>query len=194
LFEPGERLKETKLATRVGVSRGPIREALRMLTQEGLVEEENDYLFVYRPKIKDVIDVYLCRQSLESLAIKLAVNNIKPERLVELKSILSDAKSYWEIQTFEKVIEFNTKFHQLIIEASENKQLILLTEQTGSKVMYIRSRIFQAFLSKDGSFIKEHEEIYQALVERNEKKAEQLMFNHIQQDINRFYHYVGERG
>ncbi len=185
VYESGERLFETKLAKQVGVSRGPIREALRMLTQDGLVEEFDGHLYVYKPQIQDVIDVYLCRQSLESLAIKLATNKISLKSLNELEDILRNARAYWEKKEMEKVIELNTKFHQIIIKSSGNKQLIALTEQTSAKVLYIRSNKFQKLLRNDGSFLDEHEQIFQALVERDEKKAEALMFDHIENDLNK---------
>lgn len=186
-YESGERLIETKLAIHVGVSRGPIREALRMLTQEGLVEEVDGHLYVYKPQIQDVIDVYLCRQSLESLAVKLAAKKITPKKLKELEMIVEETKFYWERRDLEKVIALNTTFHQTIIESSENKQLIQLTEQTSSKVIYIRSSMFQKSLRTDGSFIEEHEQIFRALVEKDEKKAEELMLQHIQHDLDENY-------
>src|SRR5690554_5895330 len=75
-LEPAEKLVETRIAKELEVSRGTLREALQMLIKDGLVIKEDKNMYIYNPDQKDVIDLYVCRKSLESTAAQLAAENI----------------------------------------------------------------------------------------------------------------------
>ena len=91
-YQPGERLVETRVAEKIGVSRGTIREAFQMLLKDYLLVRNGKAISVYNPSVQDIIDVYQCRISLESLAVKLATQNITDEELSKLAEVINDSK------------------------------------------------------------------------------------------------------
>lgn len=101
-FQPNERLVESKLAEQIGVSRGTVREAIRMLTKDELIEQRDSYLFVYNPSQNDIIDIYECRRSLELLSVRLAAQKITDDQLIDLNRIIKYSK-----EALEKMIRKN---------------------------------------------------------------------------------------
>lgn len=91
-FAPGERLVETKVAVQLGVSRGTVREAFQMSLKDGLLTRNNNVISVYNPTVQDIVDVYECRKSLESLAVKLATSHITDDQLKRLGIVLKESK------------------------------------------------------------------------------------------------------
>ena len=182
-YQPGERLVEVKLAEEFGVSRGPVREALRMLIQdELLVKKGNAALHVFNPALTDMIDIYQCRQRMEALAAQLAARNIDTIQLGMLDNIIEETKTAWIEKDIHRVVSLNIQFHEMILESSGNRQLISLTNMIRDKVTYFRNSGFKGSV-RDGSFIDEHKRILMALKERNWEKAEKEMHAHIEQDL-----------
>lgn len=181
-YQPGERLVEVRLAKEFGVSRAPVRESLRMLIQDELLEQKENALFVFAPTLKDMIDIYQCRQRMEALACKLAAVNIQTSQVESLERILEETNTVWIKQDLVRIVELNIQFHGIILEASGNRQLISLTNMIRDKVTYLRNCSFKGSV-RDGSFIGEHERIVAALKERNGDKAEKEMHAHIEQDL-----------
>jgi len=75
-YNSGQQVTENSLATKLGISRGPIREAIRMLIHDGLLIQKRSYTYVFDTKFDDVMDLYLCKERLEPLCAKLAARNI----------------------------------------------------------------------------------------------------------------------
>jgi DNA-binding GntR family transcriptional regulator len=190
-YQPGERLVETKLATKLGVSRGTIREAVRMLIKDGLLTQNESAIYIYKPTLQDVIDLYECRERLESLAAKLAAVNITESFEKQINEVLVKSK-------LEKhpsiLVELNTHFHELIIRASGNNQLIGLLETIRTKSLYMRNNILRDYYmtSDRKNYIYEHEQIFRAIKEKNPSKAEEEMSNHIKNDLHAFYELFGK--
>lgn len=137
---PGSRLDEQTLATDLGVSRTPLREAIGRLSEKGLVE--------YRPyqgnfirvlSVKEVSDIYQVRRSLEELAIRLATVNMTEERLAEVRSILDDLGAAMQRGDLDGVNEADNRFHTTIAEYSENETLIAALNDLSQRVAIIRS-------------------------------------------------------
>jgi DNA-binding GntR family transcriptional regulator len=174
-YQPGERLVETKVAEILGVSRGTVREAL-------LVQKENS-LFVYDPNAQDILDIYECRKSLESLSAKLAAQNITDEQLDQLECIIKQSKEALSNNDTHKHTIFNQQFHDTIAFSTRNKQLINLFEVINAKVLYIRNCILKERTDSFAVLVDDHEQIFLALKERNPEKAVEKMNNHIQRSL-----------
>jgi DNA-binding GntR family transcriptional regulator len=182
-YQPGERLVETKVAEKLGVSRGTVREAFRMLTKDDLLVQNDNILFVYNPSAQDILDIYECRKSLESLSAKLAATNIKDEQLNQLHLIIEDSKVALKINNTQKLTQLNQQFHDIITFASQNKQLIQLFEVIKAKVLYIRNCILKEWSESFADLVNDHEQIYLALKDRNPTKTEEQMGIHIQRSL-----------
>jgi DNA-binding GntR family transcriptional regulator len=185
-YQPGEKIKEIKLAEILGVSRGPVREAIRILVQEGLLVQIDGHLCVYKPTFQDLVDLYLCRESLESLASGLAAKHITDEELEELAGILQQTREAIAANNRSEIIRLNTMFHDKIIHASRNKELINILNTIRSKVLFMRNNGHQSYFRED-DFIEEHEAIYRMILARDEANAIKEMKLHIQKDIEKFY-------
>ncbi|OIK12257.1 GntR family transcriptional regulator [Bacillus sp. MUM 13] len=192
-FQPGERLIEVRLAEEYRISRAPVREALRMLIQDGLVIQNGNALYVFEPTLQDMIDIYQCRQRLESLAAKLAALNITDKQFERLNGILLETNSAWYRGDMDQVVQLNICFHETVLEASGNRQLVSLTSMIRDKVTYLRNCSFKGNV-RDESFLKEHEQIVKALGEKDDVKAEVTMHDHIENDLQALISLYKNRG
>ncbi|SFE92629.1 GntR family transcriptional regulator [Fictibacillus sp. FJAT-27399] len=182
-FQPGERLVETKVALQLGVSRGTVREAFQMLLKDGLLTRDNNVIFVYNPSVQDIVDVYECRKSLESLAVKLATTHIQDEQLNRLGFVLEESKKAVKRNDTQTLTNLNQEFHDIIDLASHNKQLIQLCEVIKTKTLYIRNNVLKNHFKNFSDFVDDHERIYLAIKERKASKAEQEMITHIEKSF-----------
>ena len=178
----GERLVEVKLAEEFGVSRGPVREALKMLIQDELLVQKGNVIHVFNPSLSDMIEIYQVRQQMESLAAKLAAQNIESSKLEMLENIVEETKTAWLKQDKNHVVELSIQFHEIILESSGNRQLISLTNMIRDKVTYFRNSGVKGGM-RDESLIEEHTRILSALKQRNGDKAGKEMQEHIEHDL-----------
>lgn len=181
-YQPGEKLRESKVAEQLGISRTPIREALRKLEREGLV--------TYTPSVgaqvqglkkESIIELYECRAALEALAAKKAAQTITLEQLGFLEENMMLASQFYQRGDLGKTVEKNSLFHDTILQASESPLLIQLMDQI--KVQIVRFRQMTSVYGFRPSFVEEHEAIYQALLKRDCEKAEVLMKAHVEKDL-----------
>lgn len=182
-YEPGERFVEVKLADKLGISRGPIREAIRMLIHDGLLIQDEGPVQLYQPSLNDIVDVFQCREYLEALAVRLAVENFTNELLDELALIIQKTKEAIKNNAKNEVSTYDQKFHELIIETSGNKQLIILNAGIRTKITYMRNTILRNYYDHF-DFIDEHMRIYEALVKKDVTTAEQQMKDHIKSNLD----------
>ena len=124
-LEPGERLMENQLAEKLGVSRTPIREALRMLELENLVElTPRKGAQVLDMSEKDVVNVLEIREVLEGLATQLACKKMTNELLQELKQAEQEMEQSVQQENIEKMVNADERFHDVIFLSTENEKLI----------------------------------------------------------------------
>ncbi|KZR60055.1 GntR family transcriptional regulator [Bacillus badius] len=181
VFQSGERVVESKLASKFGVSRGPIREAIRMLIQDGLLTQHDGLVQVFQPTHQDIIDILQCRQGLEAIAVRLATNSLSSDEKERLLHCIDQTREAYKQNNFKKLVLFDQQFHDLIIEGSRNKQLIQLMEVIKSKVIYIRNHIIPNECIHPIS--DEHERICQAILEGDEERAVREMNDHIDKGL-----------
>ena len=126
-LKPGERLMEIQLANKLGVSRTPIREAIRKLELEGLVlmipRKGAEVAQITEKNMQDVLEV---RKALEELSVQLACERITPEQVEEMKMAAEDFRKVLKSGDVTKIAEADVKFHDIIFAATHNQRLITL--------------------------------------------------------------------
>lgn len=178
-LKPGERLMEVQLAEKMGVSRTPVREAIRKLELEGLVNMvPRKGAHVARLSAKDIMDVLEIRASLDGLATALATQRIGDDELRELKHIQSQFENYVEKDNLQGIVKKDVEFHDVIYRASQNDKLIQIVSNLREQVYRFRVIYLKDF-SSTKEVIKEHMEIYKAIVEKDPTAAREAAKNHI---------------
>ncbi len=188
-FQPGERITEVGLAKMLSVSRGPVREVIRMLIQDGLLVQEDGQTLVYQPTKKDINEVFLCRESLEGLATRLAADNMTADIKEQFLSNIKQTKESIERQDANELSRLDQQFHEMIIKTSQNKQLIQIAGIIQAKVAYMRNQILSHFYKKFVDTVDEHYHIVQLLVEGDASQAEKQMRVHISKAVH-VYNYL----
>ncbi|WP_312099969.1 GntR family transcriptional regulator [Lachnoclostridium sp.] len=179
-----EELKENTIGNELGVSRTPVREALRQLELEGLVNIiPNKGAYVTGITEKDIQDIYVIRSYLEGLCARWACENITEDQLLELEEVVYLSEFHIKKQHHEQVLELDNKFHELIYEASNSKIL----KHVLSDFHHYVQRIRKITLSKHERAEKSNEEhtaILEAIRQRDGVKAETLAHEHIIRTID----------
>jgi DNA-binding GntR family transcriptional regulator len=145
-IEAGSRLKEEELAERIGVSRTPIREALRQLLADGMAERLPGGIAIVVPEfsLTDLEDVFRLRGMLESHAAALAAQRITDEQLKTLQRLVADMERMVESRTKpDAYLDLNGEFHRTILDASGSRRLALLMPQVVE--LPIIARTFHAY-------------------------------------------------
>ena len=123
-LKPGERLMELQLAAKLGVSRTPIREAIRMLEQEGLaVTMPRKGAEVAKMTLKDMEDVLEIREALDELAVKIACDKISEKELQKLLEVKDQFENSTKTGDVKMIAEMDVKFHDVIFESTGNPKL-----------------------------------------------------------------------
>lgn len=189
-YKRNEELKETAIGAELGVSRTPVREALRQLELEGLVTIiPNKGAYVNGITEKDIHDIYIIRSYLEGLCAKWACEHITDEQIDELEEIVYLSEFHAKKEHHEQILSLDNKFHQLIYEASNSKILHHVLTDFHHYVERIR-KITLASESRAINSNKEHTAILEAIKQRNGDKAEELAHEHIMNTIKN----ISERG
>ena len=178
-FQPGERLMEVTLANKMGVSRTPVREAIRMLELEGLVVMiPRKGAEVAKITVKDLKDALEVRLAIESLAVKLACERIDESGETELKQACIAFKEAINSKLVPAIVKCDEAFHNTIYRASKNQKLITLAQSLGEQVYRYRVEYVKDFSYHD-KLIKEHDLITMAILRRDGTTAQQLIEEHL---------------
>lgn len=180
-FRPGERLLESKLAQELNVSRSPIREALRMLEQDGLVITVENGTVVNPMEVEDIEEIYQCRIASEPYAGYLAALRISDDEITELEQLVHEAEVAFNQKESERVVELNTAFHDLIVRISGNRRLIEIVDKIRSLSILARNTELKVF-SRPCDFLDEHQEIVKALKGKDAHIVESVIRKHIEND------------
>ena len=178
-LKPGERLMEIHLAEKLGVSRTPIREAIRKLELEGLVtmipRRGAEVAKISEKNLKDVLEVRTC---LDSLAVRLACQRITDEQIDDLKKACDDFVLATKTGEATAITKADVKLHDVIVRATGNERLQQMIN-TLSEQMYRYRLEYIKDEAKRGILVHEHEEILQAIRIRDLIRAKTLMKEHI---------------
>ena len=158
-IKPGTRMMEVELADGMGVSRTPIREAIRKLEKEGLVTiEPRRGAYASEASVEDMVDILEVRQELEGLAASLAATRITEEYKKQMIEAAENFKCGLEEGDTEKLIQSDTLFHHVIVDATENNVLVNMVEQLQERVLRFRYLYYSDFRRAE-MMPAEHEEL-----------------------------------
>lgn len=178
-LKPGERLMEIHLAERLGVSRTPIREAIRKLELEGLVvmipRRGAVVASITEKDLKDVLEV---RRTLEILAGEVACERITPELLEELKKAGEEFGRLKETKDVNSLAEADVRFHEIIYAATENARLITILNNLREQMYRYRLEYLKD-KGSHGRLCQEHQEIYDAIKNGDKAAVDTAVCAHI---------------
>lgn len=178
-ISPGTRMMEVELADEMGVSRTPIREAIRKLEKDGLVViEPRRGAYASDISVDDMIDTLLVREYLEGLAAALAAKRITEKEGQELIGITRDYSKAIDAGDTEKIIAYDEAFHQEIIRLSGNKTLIKISETVQEQSLRFRHLYYEDF-SRYANMPSEHTRIVDALMSGDADAAREAADKHV---------------
>jgi DNA-binding GntR family transcriptional regulator len=182
----GARINEVALATRLGVSRGPLREACRSLAQAGLLESRvNRGFFVRKLEPKEVADLYDLRAGLMSLAGALVARRIADRDLGRLNALLAAMDAARDRGDTVRFQDFNTEFHAVLVVAADNLRLQQVYNGLAKELRLFRRRGLASAEAMEESN-REHHAIVEAIAARDPARAAAAMEHHILQGKARF--------
>ena len=183
-IEPGERLMEVKLAEKLGVSRTPIREAIRMLELEGLVEmaprKGAQVAKITKEDIKDVLEV---RKVLEDLAIDLACDNIDAQEIKKLEENMVRFQNAIKKNDIKEIAVIDVEFHEIIYISTKNKRLIQILSNLREQMYRYRFEYIKDKETREG-LVKEHKIIVEALKNKDKQGGKDAIKKHLDRQEN----------
>ncbi len=186
-IKPGEWLRQERLAQEYSVSQMPVREALKELTAEGIVEHipyRGVRVIAFSPD--DIWDLYTCRSFMEGMAARAAAANMTSAELVELKALQVQMRQHLEPEVLPDYPELNRRFHKVIFGASRRTYLIRTLNQMWAAFPSMLWGNFARTAAKpmplrDKADIEEHEALIAALEKRDGEMAERITRHHIEE-------------
>lgn len=179
-YQPGDILRESAIAKELGVSRTPVREAIRQLELEGLVHSiPNKETVVSGITEEDVQDIFMIRSKLEGLSGRRAAERITEAELERMEEIIDLTEFYANKNDLNHLKELDHDFHDVIYRATKSKTL----EHTLSDFHYYIQKARKASIATPGrakEVLKEHRAIYEAIKKRDADEAERLIDEHVQ--------------
>jgi DNA-binding GntR family transcriptional regulator len=178
-FAPGERINENKLASELGTSRGPIREAIRSLEGSGLIVSiRNRGSFIRRLSVKEVREVYEIRAALFGLAGQLLAERISDDQLQRLTRFVVEMEEASQQRDFEAYYPLNLAFHEFIVDSAGNAMLAQQYRSFVKKLHLFRAR---SLVQGGGLTVsnKEHREMLSSVAARDPAWAHKAHCRHV---------------
>lgn len=181
-FKSGTKIYEASIARKLGVSRTPVREALRELAAEGLVKmEPNLGVMVIDFSLDDLQEVLQIRKLIEGFAASIAAQKITEVELKQLEKMLSKMSLCFDKGNVVGYSEANAEFHDMIFKVCGNKRLTKIHENLSDTDHRFRIRALRKNSGRLKYSLKEHQKIFEALKSRNSEEAERFSQEHINQ-------------
>lgn len=192
-LKPGERLMELQLAAKLGVSRTPIREAIRMLEQEGLaVTIPRKGAEVAKMTEKDMEDVLQIREALDELAASIACEQITGEELEELKVTMREFEEYTKTGDVKRIAEADVRFHDIIYQATGNPKLVNMLSNLREQMYRYRVEYLKDVRNYP-ILVKEHSQIAEGLSRKDKEKVTEAMHNHVKNQVTAVKEIIREQ-
>ncbi len=182
-YNRGEMLTESKLSLELGVSRTPIREALRRLDQEHLIEESGKGTVVIGITEKDLEDIFLIREKLECMVAALAAENRTEEQLSELKEALELQEFYLTKQDSEHIKHMDNKFHRILYRLGGSMAFYDTLVPLHKKIQKYRKAAVESE-SRAAASVEEHRKIYEAIADKSSQLASKYAKEHVENAYN----------
>ena len=178
-YAPGSKLNEAVLAERLGVSRGPVREAFRMLDEAGLVRtEKNRGVFVRAIPMDEALEIFDLRAAMDDWIGKRLAVCITPEQLKEIKAMVAEMDTAVKAQDAHQYHVLNLKFHDRMVEICGNRKLTDTYRRLIKELsLFRRQNLADASLMR--TFLNEHKQIVKAIASGDAQAAGQAMFEHV---------------
>ncbi len=174
-LRPGDRLVERELADRFGVSRVPVREAIRALVAEGFVHFETPRRTVVRRLTpNDVKELFELREALEVYAAGLAASRATPQELAEVERLLEQAAAATEAGDAEAITDINSRLHDRIVAMAGNSLLIEALEPVAGRLRWMTRRN-----EEWSQLLVEHRELYEAIASGDPNRARAHALAHV---------------
>jgi DNA-binding GntR family transcriptional regulator len=181
-MQPGEPLSETRLSTILGISRTPVREALRQLAQEGLVHIiPGRAITIASRSIRDVLNIVHMRSLLEPELARLVAESISPRQLEELCQAMDEMETAVHNNNQEAWSIADTKYHETLNKACPNELLGEMTTQMRNRVHYLANVDSQTNPERLEACTIEHREIVDAIAAHDGTLAEKAVRRHIEE-------------
>ena len=178
-LKPGERLMEIHLANRLGVSRTPIREAIRKLELEGLVtmipRRGAEVAQITEKSLKDVLEV---RRALDALSVELACDRIEEEELTALSQACDAFAEATKTKDPKKIAQADVALHDIIVKATDNRRLIQLVNNLSEQMYRYRFEYIKDVSTHD-QLIEEHRIIFESIRRKDKETAAKTARLHI---------------
>lgn len=184
-MKPGHKIVEQELCNEYGVSRTPIREALRQLEADGLVENIlNRGAFVIGMSEQDFEDMFDMRRAYEVQAVTWAIQRITEEQMEQLEETFEFMEFYTMRNDIEKMLVINAHFHQIIYEASHNR---MLEKQLSSYQNFLKYKSVERVRAENylSTVLEEHRAIFRAFVEKDVRGGALAMEIHMNRSKER---------
>jgi DNA-binding GntR family transcriptional regulator len=178
-LKPGERLMEIHLANQLGVSRTPIREAIRKLELEGLVvmmpRRGAEVAQITEKSLRDVLEV---RRSLDALCAELACDRISEEELEKLKEACEQFQKAAGTDNVAEIAKADVALHDIIVQATRNRRLIQIVNNLSEQMYRYRFEYIKDEERHD-NLVEEHRMIYESILHGDKEKAAEASKLHI---------------
>ncbi|RBP90596.1 GntR family transcriptional regulator [Cytobacillus firmus] len=173
-FKPGERLKQSDLAEKMGVSRMPVREAFRKLESEGLIKlEPHKGAVVKSISIKDIEEIYALRSELEKMAVYQSVDFLTDDDITQLSSLVEEMEKADDADTF---VQYNIDFHRLLVKRCNWERLNSFIGTLWNGLPQQTPHLLTGQIETSNT---EHRKILEAVVKKDKETAANIVSEHI---------------
>ncbi len=178
-ISPGQHLVEQTLADQLEVSKISVREAIRLLAQQGLVDiAPNRGAFVIQMTIEDIMEIYQLRASLEGLAVKLATKNLNEANFQEFQKIFNKMAEVEQTNDRLHGASVDTQFHRLVMNLSKNRRAIKVWEQMSSQIEMVVYNVSNYYPHYHG-LVERHQKLVNIMKSGDIQAASEYVQNHI---------------
>lgn len=182
-YERGEILTETKLSEKLGVSRTPIREALRRLDQEHIIKMTTKGAYVLGITMQDIEDIYAIRLRIEGWAAGLAAKRASDEQIAKLKETVELQEFYTQKEDADNIKNMDSTFHRLIYYMTGSTPVYDTLVPLHKRIIkYRKASVSHSSRAQDS--LKEHKVIYEAIAARDAELAEKLLNEHLKKALD----------
>jgi DNA-binding GntR family transcriptional regulator len=188
-LKPGQRVRENEIGDWLQVSRTPVREALRRLQSQGIIEPKEGGLAVTSFDMRAVAELYDVRQTLEGTAAALAARNADPTELALLQRILEAQRQY--PTDAHAQARLNKNFHEQLYQAAHNRFLLKALQTLRDSLVLLGPTTLMT-PERIAAAIAEHSEVVAAIVARDAPRAEAVTRNHIRAGYEARVHAMGD--
>ena len=190
---PGAKLVEADIASELGVSRGPVREAFRALEQASLVRtEKNRGVFVRQVSLEEANEIYEVRAALEGLIGRLAAARIRPEQLEGIRAVVRKMHAVGRARDAAGYYPLNVQFHQLLVEAAGNRALQMNYRRIVNELDLYRRETISRSAENIPLSTREHEAIVNAVAKADGELAARLLVEHVIESRERLHRVLAK--